>query len=261
MLLSRQPEQHYTRAPVHEVICQLRFPTILMINTTDPADFQEAIRDEFPQYRNTPDRGKPTITGTPPNVKLETPPPVANHNFLSADGVWKLNLTRDFIALSTLRYEDWQSFAARLDKPLAKFIELYRPAFFQRVGLRYINFVNREALGLDGTPWSELIARPYAGPLAEEDVTETNLLNYAVDFSCKVDSSSQLKVHAGPGRMKMNRDGKEILSEPRYILDFDLSMNGQTQCTYAAGAIETLHAHALSAFEGAMTDTLRDALL
>lgn len=50
MLFSGHPRTLYRSAPTHEVICQLRFPTILSINNTEPADFQEAIRAEFPGY-------------------------------------------------------------------------------------------------------------------------------------------------------------------------------------------------------------------
>ena len=37
-------------------------------------------------------------------------------------------------------------------------------------------------------------------------------------------------------------------------------MGGNTPCTLAAGALETLHGHADRVFEGAITDTLREAL-
>ena len=55
MLFSDHPRTHYRNAPAHEVICQLRFPAILTINNTEPADFQEAIRAEFPQYARRQD--------------------------------------------------------------------------------------------------------------------------------------------------------------------------------------------------------------
>ena len=55
MLFSDRPRSHYPNAPIHEVICQLRFPTILTINTVEPADFQEAIREDFPQYARRQD--------------------------------------------------------------------------------------------------------------------------------------------------------------------------------------------------------------
>ena len=54
-----------------------------------------------------------------PNPKVEQQPPVTNHNFVSEDNQWKLNLTKDFIALSTLHYPGWEEFARQLDKPLA----------------------------------------------------------------------------------------------------------------------------------------------
>ena len=50
MLLSDHPHPHYEKTLAHEVICQLRFPTILTINNVEPADFQERIREDFPQY-------------------------------------------------------------------------------------------------------------------------------------------------------------------------------------------------------------------
>ena len=140
MLFSDRPRTHYQNAPVHEVICQLRFPTILSINTTEPADFQEEIRADFPQYARRQEVAAPRVSGLGgPNPKLEQQPPISNYNFLSADGRWKINLTKDFIALSTLSYPGWEEFARHLDKPLAAFIRLYQPAYFQRVGLRYMN--------------------------------------------------------------------------------------------------------------------------
>ena len=41
----------YGKAQLIEVICQLRFPTILSIDTREPADFQETVREAFPRYQ------------------------------------------------------------------------------------------------------------------------------------------------------------------------------------------------------------------
>lgn len=261
MLFSDRSRSRYPNAPVHEVICQLRFPTILTINSVEPADFQEAIRAEFPQYARRQDVTPPKVTGLGgPSPKVEQQPPITNYHFLSADGKWKLNLTENFIALSTLRYPGWPEFARMLDKPLASFIRIYQPAYFQRVGLRYVNLISRQKLGLEGTPWAELIAPAYTGPLREPDVAENSVLNCGCDLVLKLDSSCQAKIHAGPGRIKNNAPGAVQDPELKFIFDMDLSMNGQTPCTLAAAALETLHGHSTRLFEGAVTDRLRDAM-
>ena len=138
MLFAEYDRCQYARSPLVEVICQLRFPTILNIGAKDPAEFQEAVRHDFPRYMARQEQLPPKVKPGP-TPALEPQAPITNYNFVSADGKWKLNLTSSFIALSTLRYQRWEDFAARLDKPLAQFIQIYQPAFFERIGLRYVN--------------------------------------------------------------------------------------------------------------------------
>ena len=261
MLFSDRPRSHYPNSPAHEVICQLRFPTILTINTVEPADFQEAIRAEFPKYARRQDTTPPKITlvnGSAP--KVEQQPPVINYHFLSADNQWKLNLTKDFIALSTLHYTGWEEFARHLDKPLAAFIKLYKPAYFQRVGLRYVNIFSRSSLGIEDAKWAELISPAYVGPLCQPDAMEENFLNCASDLLLQLDSSCRAKIHAGPGRLKNTAQGAPQDPEVKFIFDMDLSMGGDVPCTLSAAGLETLHGHATRIFEGAVTDRLRTAM-
>ena len=146
-----------------------------------------------------------------------------------------------------------------LDKPLAEFIQVYQPAYFQRIGLRYVNIVSRKKLGLEGTPWSELFTPAYLGPLAEPDIAPEQVPTFSAEFSVKMDSSSTAKIKTGTGRLQA-RPGAPEDPEEKYILDLDLSMGGNLPCTFAAGALETLHGHAAPIFEGAVTDTLRQAM-
>ena len=261
MLFSDRPRSHYSNSQLREVICQLRFPTILTINNVEPADFQEMIRNEFPQYFRREESPAPKISGYgTPNARLEPQSSITNYHFVSADGLWKLNLTRDFISLATLKYSDWETFARYLDRPLAAFIQLYKPAYFQRVGLRYINAFSRQKMGLENTSFSELFSSSYLGPLSEPDVSEENILNSGCDLLLKLDNSCHAKIHAGPGRIKNNSQQAHPDPEVKFIFDLDLSMSGNLPCTLAAAGLETLHGHSTRIFEGAITDTLRDAL-
>ena len=258
MLFSDRPRSHYRNAPVHEVICQLRFPTILSINNVEPADFQEAIRDTFPQYARRQD--VPAPQPMPQGANAPRPASVTNYHFLSEDSHWKLNLTKDFIALSTIRYPGWEEFARHLDKALAAFIQTYKPAYFQRVGLRYVNLISRKRLDLEDTPWTDLIAPAYTGALKDPDVREEDFLSYSTDLNLKLDSSCHAKIHAGLGRIQVKIPNAPQDPEVKFVFDMDLSMGGNVSCTMAAGALETLHIHGGRIFEGAIRDELRDAL-
>lgn len=257
MLFASNERYTYARNPLVEVICQLRFPTILTINTREPAEFQEAVRGEFPRYAARSEQPAPKLVnaGTP-NAKLETPPAVQNYHFVSADGLWKINLTKDFIALSTLRYSDWESFASKLDKPLAQFIQIYKPAFFERIGLRYVNAVSKKNLGLTDYLWDDLIQQPYLGILGEADVDEGKVTRCSIDTELTLPDGSHMKVHAGPGLLNGGKQDPEV----KFILDGDFSMGGSLAYDKVPGAMNALHTHAGAFFNGAITPELRAAM-
>ena len=240
-----------------EVICQLRFPEILMINEKAPAQFQEAIRSEFPQYSQRKETPMPKIIGAPGNFALDNQQSTMNYQFVSADGVWRVNLTSKFISLACTHYTCWEEFAKHLDKPLAAFIQIYKPAYFERVGLRYLNFISRKNLNLEGTPFSDLFQNTYLGLLADEDVPEQTAARNSIDAELSIPGGCRIKLHAGPGMVKHN--GKQD-NEIRFIFDQDLFMNGNIPINVSAGALETLHSQAYSVFRGAITDTLFDAM-
>lgn len=253
MLFSDNTRYSYATSPLIEVICQLRFPTILSIGSTEPAQFQEQVRGNFPRYAAKQEQQPPRLV----NGKLEQVPPITNYNFISADGVWKINLTKDFIALSTLRYTTWEDFAQKLDKVLALFIQIYQPAFFERIGLRYINAFSRKRLGLEGELWDDLINQPFIGVLSEPDVEETLVHKCALDVEMALGEDRRLKLHAGPG---MLGDGKQD-PEPKFILDGDFSVAGkQLPAQRIAGDLDVLHDYAVRLFNSAITKELHDAM-
>ena len=261
MLYSDSRRVHYDHSQLAEVICQLRFPSILSIGTKEPVDFQEAIRSMFPRYTVKQEQLPPQLVGVgTPNAKLETPAPVTNYYFISADGKWKLNLTRNFISISTVAYPGWESFGKQFDLPLAEFIRIYQPAFFERIGLRYLNAFSRAALDLADEPWRALISPAYLGPLSQEDVAERTALKSSVDAELMLDSSCRARIHAGPGLLKRSLPGMQQDNEIKFILDLDLAMTGQIDPRMAAAGLETLHSHSTPIFQGAITDRLHTAL-
>lgn len=257
MLFADYERYTYARSPLVETICQLKFPPILQIDAKQPADFQEAVRQQFPQYSVRAEHPAPRLLhpGTP-QQKLEQPAPIQNHQFVSADGRWKINLTRDFIALSTLHYTTWEDFAQRLDRLLVHFLQIYRPAPFLRVGLRYINAFSRQALGMEGRPWNDLLEPPFLGPLDEEDVAEEATRKCSVELETQCAGEVLLHLRCGPGRLTAAQPGSEL----RFLLDSDLAAAGPVPPERLAQRLEQLHRRAVQLFLGCMTQTLFTAL-
>ena len=249
----------YENHQLLEVICQLRFPTILSVSAKEPADFQDAIRGVFPRYQLRQDVVAPKlvqIPGQPP--KMEPQKPVSNYQFMTADGHYKINLTQSFISLSCNRYTCWEDFARMMDKPLASFIKLYQPAYFERVGLRYMNAFSRKALDLEGTPWKELLQPQYLGVMACSDLSEQAFTRCSQEVEAAIPGGCRMKLHVGPGLIKRGNAVSD--KEVKMIFDLDVSMNGNVPVNLSAASMQTVHAQAGSIFRDAITDTLHDAM-
>ena len=248
----------YEKNQIIETICQLRFPPILTIEAKEPADFQEVIRETFPRYECRAEKLPAGSSGEAQTMK--------NHNFISTDGTCKLSLTKNFIALSTVRYAGWESFANLLDEPLGQFIRIYKPAFFERIGLRFLNGFSREKLGLTGRRWNDLLQPQYLSVLDDDDIEENSVAKCSVDVERKLDAGCGIKIHAGPGSIRRTvRTGSGVQTiqepEPRFILDLDVfSSTGNIQLQDAAKTLEQLHGYADQIFSDAITDTLHEAM-
>ena len=244
----------YVKPPLIETICQLRFPTVLSIGNDVPADFQEAIQADFPKYTARKEQQPPKVE----NGKLTPQPSITNHTFVSTDGVWKVNLTKDFIALSTLRYASWETFAQTLDKVLAAFIQVYNPAYFLRIGLRYMNAISRDLLGVTNLLWDDLINSPFIGILDQPDVNENTTAKSMVDADTAIGGGRRLRLHCGPGILN---NGKQKEAKPRFIIDSDLSLvQEQIPGERIAEEMNTLHDYATRLFNAAATQELKDAM-
>ena len=256
-MFSTESRVLYRKNQLGEVICQLRFPEILAIGAKPPVDFQEAIRAEYPEFSSRMENPAPKPVNVGGKVTLQNQSPVINYQFVSADGIWRVNLTQKFISLACSRYTSWEDFAAKLDKPLAAFIQVYKPAYFERIGLRYVNFISRKALSLEGTPFRELIHSRYLGVMAEECIPEPNVGRSGVDAEIAIRGGCRVKLHAGPGQV--HRAGKTD-GEVKFVFDQDLYMPGKVAPNLSAPALQTLHAQAWSIFRDAITDELHDAM-
>ena len=209
------------------------------------------IRDEFPLFSSKKEMPAPQAT----NKTLVNP--IINYQFASSDNNWKINLTCNFISLSCSHYTRWEDFASKLDKPLAAFIQLYKPAYFSRIGLRYLNFISRRKLELESIPFSELIQPAYLGLMGLDNMNETAMSRSTVDAELAIQGGCRLKIHAGPGKVASNGIAQE---EIHFILDQDLFTSGNIPVHSSTSTLHTLHRQAYPIFRSAIQDTLFDAM-
>jgi uncharacterized protein (TIGR04255 family) len=159
----------YTKNPLFEVVCQVRFPPILRIEAGIPASFQERIRNDFPFFS---EEEAPLFAGLPPDLSrlfqanLVQQAPQRSWKFESEDRRSMVALTREFFSLTTTKYTRWEDFRALIQVLLAGLQAEYAPSFLTRVGLRYENMIVRSELGLNGVSWSDLLQAHIAAEFA-----------------------------------------------------------------------------------------------
>ena len=95
------------------------------------------------------------------------------HIFKSEDENWFLYLTKDFMALKTTDYQNYQDFKSRLEKIINVFQTIYKPSFYSRIGFRYQNLIIPTQLGLENVQWHELVSANIASELSNDCIKDS----------------------------------------------------------------------------------------
>jgi uncharacterized protein (TIGR04255 family) len=251
------PRVHYELNPLDEVVCQLRFPPILRIESEVPSEFQERIRANFPYYESKPALKLPP--GLPAHLaaSLARELPIgqgrSTHEFTSADRYWTLSLTRQFLALTCRRYERWERFQDRLRRPLEALLELYEPPFYTRIGLRYRDVIRRSEIGLGDAGWGDLLKPWIAGPLGSQDVAAG--IQHAVgEFVTRL-TDPQTLARANFG-LVLHPDTPETC----FLIDADFFDERQTELIDAIPRLDYFNRQAGLFFRWCIQDRLHEAM-
>jgi uncharacterized protein (TIGR04255 family) len=251
------PRVIYDINPLAEVICQLRFPAILRINSESPSAFQEHLRGLYPFYKEVQSQ----------NLKLDLPSEIGKlfdinaafplrvqpvHEFISADELWKVQLTREALSLSTVDYRTWEGFKEHFAVPLKSLIAEYAPSFYTRIGLRYRDIIEPKALGLEGVEWRELLNPQIVGELslpeiAHEITERANRVTIRLE-----DGKSQVVINHG---LVSNEGG-----EQSYLIDSDFSTAERTEVGDAIQILDEFNRQSGRLFRWYISPKLHDAM-
>lgn len=249
----------YKKNPLDRVICQLRFPPILRIDAEPPVEFQDHVRKEFPYYSQKNE----LAMGIPSRVREQIPHELLsevlrtadtkNHEFSSEDRQWKINLTRTFIALSTDRYEVWEDFKKKLEIPLTALINVYSPAHFSRIGLRYRNVIQQSKLGLDNVSWTELLQPQLLGVLANSEIGKSVRNLESVYEISLPDGESAVRLST---QLTRDRNRGEVC----YVIDSDFFKARKTPTDDVIGKLNDFNKHASRLFQWCITERLHKSM-
>lgn len=241
---------HYEMNPLQEVICQVRFPTILRIDAETPAVFQEAIRRDYPKYEV---RSQLKLPDGMPAQMLDMIAASAGraHDFISRDDTWKLSLTRDFLALSCrdYSYTSWEEFRARILVGLEA-LSHYAPDCFTRVGLRYRNKIQRSRLNLGSTPWSELLRQEIVGLLGSVVAENVNGMQ----------TTALIRLPDEIGTLRLICTIEREDEEEVFLIDGDYFTDNQVELAHAAQRLDAFNNQCRNCFRWCITGPLHTAM-
>ncbi len=256
MPFPKTPRVIYDKNPLQQVICQLRFPTILRIEVEKPSGYQELIRHEYPFFNEK-------TLPIPAELQRILPPEIADvfqperhisYEFKSEDEKWAVTLTRDFLSLTSLDYTRWEHFFQRLETPLQALLEHYDPVFFTRVGLRYQDIIQRSTLSLESVDWCELLQPQIAGALMhcnDEDVKQ-HVKNTITEVVIGLENDRN-QVRIKHGLVEKNH-------EPCYLIDSDFFTEERTETENVRDVLNYFGARGSRLFRWCITAQLHEAM-
>jgi uncharacterized protein (TIGR04255 family) len=167
----------YEHNPLAEVVCQVQFAKLDDLSEAEkPVLKGELARTGYPAFGEEVSFGfSQQIVVNGAAAPIATPiafPQVRVSHFTSEDGVWRVSISNEFLALTCLRYSGWDKFFPRMLEAARAFVAARPKAQPTRLGLRYKDVIERESVGLTGTPWHELIKPFLLGPLAPDALAE-----------------------------------------------------------------------------------------
>lgn len=243
------PRVIYSNSPLREVVCELRFPPILKIDNPSPAEFQERIRGQFPFFEKQ--------VALPPGMQV--PPEIANliaaqnqavYRFRTESGASFISLMNNTVSLTTHAYQRWEAFQRDARTMLETFVELYRPAFFIRIGLRYQNVILPQG-GL--SEWRSILSDNIVGEFraAQPSTIRITEAQRATRFAS--DSGEGVLLQHGIGRLQDQ-------TTDAYIIDIDCYTDAKTGANDALPILSRLNSRAGRAFRWCISDKLHAAL-
>lgn len=248
--LPARERSFYGAAPLVEVVCQIRFPKLLVLESDLPVQFQERVGADYPILETRSSVALPVAFTERDDL------PVAMRgtafDFFDEAHETKVTLASDFLAVSTAKYGQWEQFRERIAAASEALLETYEIRLFQRIGLRYQNVIRPHLLGITGARPSDLLLSELLGPAADMGA-RLRAHQSTTTFDLDDGAAANLGV-------AITYEGEEKL--PAYVVDCDTYREGQAKADIdgTLGLLDSLHGHASHIFRWCIQEKLHKAL-
>ena len=268
MKIAPTPRVIYANNPLAEVVCQIRFQR-LDVEAKTLQKLQQRLESRGYSQRHDESSFnvviEPVHEGAPPVPRIVEGDTI--HHFSQPEGSSKISVSREFIAFTSTNYGSWDEYLPGLLQAMIDFNNEVGTLAITRIGLRYRDVIERSVLGLEGTPWHNLIKPFLLGPLAN-------------DALCGEDELDEDAFESQVSQCLMRLEGCSLLlqtslltavadASKAFLIDADFfhEMDSNEECGNAAASskelvalLETLHSNAGALFRRAITEKLHDAL-
>lgn len=270
MQIKELPRVLYDNNPLIEVLAQVRFDRLLSLSGDAPKALQVALSKAGYTQLNIEQSASIQIAFGPGSTVSEGAAPMPGpgiptiFHFSSQDGQRKFTVCADFVAFSTSTYTEWKDFKASFMQGFAAFAAIYGDqAAVRRVGLRYKDLIEREALNLAGVPWSELLAPIVSGVFSAHDLAEPGTF----DEQAIEQQASQVLLRLDNCKVLLQsailRSAQDS-SRQAFLVDSDFfkDLSGLTaKNSGIAPLLDDLHRNANAVFRHCIKEKLHAALL
>lgn len=248
-------QYRYEKSPLAQVICQLTFPTILRIDNEDPVNFQEKIRTKFPIYQLSTNFSQEINNElllskiVPPSILTSK-----SHSFTSESGESTVALNKQAISITTNAYTFWNEFLDELLSIQKVFEEEYKPSYYERVGLRYINIIDPFEIGLVNVSWRDLITPEFSGLFGLED-KDTDVIQFASNQELDLKNGTHLRISTA-----------KVLNTSNGHIGFNIDIDSfsfliRTTSKDVPSLLDLLHRQNKNMFRKSITAKMHDLLI
>lgn len=232
----------YKRNFLRQVVCELRFPTMMELgDPKPPSSLVAALRKEYPHL----DMANEVTIG------IGVGPSGTNHShiFRSAKLTWTVSIKQSSLSVETTAYTDYAALKERVLRVVHAAASVIDTDFFTRVGMRYINVIDCGEDPSDGWVNPALVMPLRAGVFNNVAEYAGKLQLFAEDGGCLLQHGVQLKTtKRGSGPVA-----------PEYFVDIDGYRNEVT-VSETESALDAIHAQAFDVFDWALGEKSREFL-